>query len=112
LPSYETEGDYKKDEALRILACQHIFHRVCVDQWFETQSKQDHKASCPICRRVINDDTSTTQLANIQSIYQEMQSIPTSSNPPTPTVTIAVRTPRQEHWGVFVDYKFVDNWHL
>mmetsp|Transcript_21934 Transcript_21934/g.38546 ORF Transcript_21934/g.38546 Transcript_21934/m.38546 type:complete len:350 (+) Transcript_21934:33-1082(+) len=49
-------------EAARILACQHAFHVLCIDQWFSHQNQADiiswaqptsvsSKFSCPICKQ-------------------------------------------------------------
>jgi hypothetical protein len=40
--------NFKEGEYYRILVCNHIFHRKCIDHWF----KKDH-SDCPICRKVI-----------------------------------------------------------
>lgn len=37
---------FKKDDACRVMACAHTFHKQCIDTWLE-----DH-AKCPLCRAV------------------------------------------------------------
>lgn len=41
--------DFKKGERYRELPCKHIFHKRCVDKWFEAHVK------CPMCRQDIRD---------------------------------------------------------
>ncbi|KAF9537894.1 hypothetical protein EC957_007536 [Mortierella hygrophila] len=41
-------GDYKPDEIIRFLPCQHHFHLECVDQWLATDK------SCPLCKHDID----------------------------------------------------------
>lgn len=40
--------EYKVNERLRLLNCEHMFHCKCVDKWLLTQSNQ-----CPICRKEV-----------------------------------------------------------
>ncbi|CAO2836640.1 unnamed protein product [Amaranthus hypochondriacus] len=37
-------GSFEKDETLRLLPCEHIFHLLCIDRWLMNQT------TCPICR--------------------------------------------------------------
>lgn len=39
---------FERDEALRILPCEHEYHQACVDQWLRI------KKDCPLCRTVID----------------------------------------------------------
>mmetsp|Transcript_54356 Transcript_54356/g.62271 ORF Transcript_54356/g.62271 Transcript_54356/m.62271 type:complete len:510 (-) Transcript_54356:535-2064(-) len=54
--------DYVDESNLRVLGCQHAFHQVCIDNWFERNSK------CPLCKRSIENlskmvtDTTTATL--------------------------------------------------
>ncbi|KAF9986989.1 hypothetical protein BGZ75_001174 [Mortierella antarctica] len=41
-------GDYRPDETIRLLPCQHHFHLECVDQWLLTDK------SCPLCKHDID----------------------------------------------------------
>ncbi|KAF9148302.1 hypothetical protein BG015_009978 [Linnemannia schmuckeri] len=41
-------GDYKPNETIRFLPCQHHFHLECVDQWLATDK------SCPLCKHDID----------------------------------------------------------
>jgi hypothetical protein len=54
-------------DGLRKLVCQHIFHRECVEQWFED------KSSCPICRRI---DLPTAAVLENRRIEAEAVRIP------------------------------------
>lgn len=40
---------FKEDDILRLLPCDHIFHRECVDKWFA--SRRYMPRSCPLCKR-------------------------------------------------------------
>lgn len=42
-------GDYEQEDKLRRLACGHIFHVECVDEWLKR-----HK-TCPLCVRSISE---------------------------------------------------------
>eukprot|EP00158_Paraphelidium_tribonemae_P003727 Partr_v1_DN26334_c2_g1_i1_m43308 putative finger protein len=40
-------AEFDEDEELRVLMCDHVFHRECVDQWLTV-----HVNNCPLCRNV------------------------------------------------------------
>ncbi|MCL7035445.1 hypothetical protein MKW94_016519 [Papaver nudicaule] len=42
----EYEG---KEEIRRLIFCNHIFHRSCLDRWIE----YDHRLLCPLCRTAL-----------------------------------------------------------
>ena len=48
--------DIKKNEVVRKLICNHIFHQVCIDEWIKK------KAICPNCNHNIFEETETTPL--------------------------------------------------
>jgi hypothetical protein len=48
--------DIKKKEVIRRLICNHIFHRVCIDEWIKK------KATCPNCNHNIFEESETTPL--------------------------------------------------
>lgn len=49
--------DYTAEAQLRITACRHHFHQVCVDEWFRLQ------ASCPLCKTPIYSPPSSPNLS-------------------------------------------------
>jgi len=40
---------YREEDEVRVLPCEHYFHKVCVDRWFA--SRRSMPRSCPQCRR-------------------------------------------------------------
>ena len=43
--------NYKKGTYKRMLSCNHIFHKKCVDKWFKNGSNGN---TCPVCRNCHN----------------------------------------------------------
>ena len=41
--------NYKSGTYKRILSCNHIYHKKCIDRWFKTSECQ----TCPMCRKRI-----------------------------------------------------------
>lgn len=44
------QENYEREESLRRLPCNHLFHAECVDQWLRSSDK------CPFCRTSLNDE--------------------------------------------------------
>jgi hypothetical protein len=42
--------EYETGEVLRLLYCNHVFHKVCVDQWLV------RNATCPMCRATVDKE--------------------------------------------------------
>ena len=41
-------NDFKRNETILKLHCNHIFHENCIEEWLQI------KMECPICRKIIN----------------------------------------------------------
>lgn len=48
--------DFRDRDELRVLPCQHMFHRRCVDKWLvgSTSAPELHTNSCPLCKADIH----------------------------------------------------------
>lgn len=44
-------SEYKEGDLLKILPCSHTYHHLCIDTWFDTQSR---KKTCPFCKQQVN----------------------------------------------------------
>ncbi|KDP35200.1 hypothetical protein JCGZ_09359 [Jatropha curcas] len=44
-------SEFVEDESVRNLKCKHLFHKDCVDQWF-----QQCRSTCPLCRTMVLPD--------------------------------------------------------
>ena len=51
------QDQMKKDESVRTLGCNHVFHKACIDPWLLTRS-----VLCPTCRHDIRDDMPNDEL--------------------------------------------------
>ena len=63
LIDYELE----KDDDIRILPCQHFFHKDCIDTWLQSH------VSCPTCRFHIGNSDNTSDSNNHSSSTQDQQ---------------------------------------
>lgn len=43
--------DFKLDEPVRKLVCEHLYHEQCIIPWLQLHG------TCPICRKSLNDDS-------------------------------------------------------
>jgi len=55
-------NNYKINEGIRILPCNHTFHKKCVDKWFKKSS-----FTCPTCRKDFNKNDNTNNNEENQS---------------------------------------------
>ncbi|XP_042743252.1 E3 ubiquitin-protein ligase RNF13-like [Lagopus leucura] len=44
-------SEYKEGDLLKILPCSHTYHHLCIDTWFDTQSR---KKTCPFCKQQVD----------------------------------------------------------
>ena len=60
------------EQALKILQCEHKFHRKCIKDWFETGSESLGLLvpSCPMCRQ---ESTLTPEVADFEVVSGEDQ---------------------------------------
>ena len=54
-------ANFIEGEELRLLPCQHTYHRACVDQWFNVSQE------CPLCKRSILSPAGTSVVAAAQA---------------------------------------------
>ncbi|CAO3567657.1 unnamed protein product [Mortierella alpina] len=57
-------GDYRPDETIRLLPCQHHFHLECVDQWLLTDK------SCPLCKHDIDKPLESDRIMHASKRFQ------------------------------------------
>ncbi|KAF9946879.1 hypothetical protein BGZ70_002981 [Mortierella alpina] len=57
-------GDYRPDETIRLLPCQHHFHLECVDQWLLTDK------SCPLCKHDIDKPLESERIMHASKRFQ------------------------------------------
>ncbi|KAF1995466.1 hypothetical protein P154DRAFT_580773 [Amniculicola lignicola CBS 123094] len=56
-PICNEDWNIAKEEVVRLLDCDHIFHRECLITWFDCD--QQNCNTCPMCRRVLFDPTAS-----------------------------------------------------
>lgn len=82
------QENYTTEDVLRVINhCSHIYHRGCIDRWFQSN------VHCPLCRHDI-------RVSEAQGRAQgRAQAEPSTSSPP------AIRTPlmRTREWGELLD---------
>jgi Ring finger domain len=75
------QEDFISGAAVRRLnACRHLFHRNCIDRWFNSNVR------CPVCRYDIRDPATTPQQQQ-ETVSSYIQEATTPAETPTPTPT-------------------------
>ncbi|KAL6705619.1 hypothetical protein ACN47E_006566 [Coniothyrium glycines] len=75
---------------VKIKACNHIFHKLCLYTWFQSQLARNEEATCPMCRRtlierishrLIRDLGRTVELQRtiLRTMFQNVQLMPEGS---------------------------------
>jgi hypothetical protein len=67
---------FSRTAVLKTKACGHIFHKICLSTWFDTQISNDSNATCPMCRHVLAEPSEmptsiATELRNISEARME-----------------------------------------
>jgi len=70
---------YTSEDNLRLLPCNHYFHKVCIDRWFA--ERRFRPRTCPTCRRnpVETADPAESRVENMDPVQTRGQVLPTSS---------------------------------
>lgn len=62
----EAAQEEQEPEPLRLMACGHVMHRSCVDQWLTTISGR-----CPVCQRPVDDEDEQRRQQEQQQLQQQ-----------------------------------------
>jgi hypothetical protein len=84
------QENYTVGDGLRIINhCSHIYHRACIDRWFQ------RNAHCPLCRHDIRVSEATSETPSGATSETNAQ--------PAPTPTIRTPVMRTRDWGELLD---------
>eukprot|EP00918_Siedleckia_nematoides_P080390 GHVU01176362.1.p1 GENE.GHVU01176362.1~~GHVU01176362.1.p1 ORF type:complete len:358 (-),score=64.65 GHVU01176362.1:219-1292(-) len=80
-------GDFEDDEEVRLLPCRHVYHRFCIDAWFEKHS------ACPMCN--------THYGAAVQALHDspQLQQQQQHAGGSVPSILVVHELPHNDHLG-------------
>ena len=71
--------EFAKNDQIRLLPCQHYFHRDCVDRWFAARAYQQR--TCPLCKRDPLDGRCPHPSVATIGVSSPSPSVPASNTP-------------------------------
>ena len=85
--------NFEGSEALRLLPCDHVYHRACIDQWIR---RQGLNASCPLCKRDLIPQPICTSEGRVGSLeeYSYDGGSNASISPLSPIQVVSAASPR------------------
>lgn len=60
----------KKNQICFQTSCNHVFHKKCVQMWFQTQSQTSFELTCPMCRKEQQVDFCNDNVYHVNTKYE------------------------------------------